>query len=248
MRNRRRRIGLLGISLAVLCAPWAHAAVPGLVSYQGKLNDSLGNPVSGTVSVTFRLYSVDTGGTALWSETQALGVSNGIFSVNLGSVSPLSEDLFEGGTLFLGIQVGADSEMTPRQQLGSASFAMNSPAGQNPLPIGTIVAWAKNLSGVPALPPGWAECNGQVLSDPDSPLNGISLPNLNAAGSVLRGSTASGGSGPSHSHTYSTSTETVLSGTRVAYNTGNFGSHVHSGTTDLGGVAYEVVFIVKTRN
>lgn len=51
--------------------------------------------------------------------------------------------------------------------------------GYGIVPIGFIGFWHKNLTGVPDLPDGWVECNGQVLSDPDSPLNGQTIPNLN---------------------------------------------------------------------
>src|SRR5205809_990266 len=63
-------------------------------------------------------------------------------------------------------------------------------------PIGSVKAWLKNLPGVPALPVQWAECNGQVLSDAGSPLNGQTLPGLNN-GLFLRGSGASGATGGS---------------------------------------------------
>jgi len=56
----------------------------------------------------------------------------------------------------------------------------------------------KNLPGVPALSANWAECNGQVLSDVQSPLNGQTLPDLNGAGGpqrFLRGARVSGGTG-----------------------------------------------------
>lgn len=60
------------------------------------------------------------------------------------------------------------------------------------IPIGGIMWWYKNLTGVPALPSGWVECNGQVLSDPDSLLNGRTMPNINGAGYFLRGSATAG--------------------------------------------------------
>ena len=53
------------------------------------------------------------------------------------------------------------------------------------------------LTGVPALIGTWAECNGQVLSDAGSPLNGVTLPDLNGAQRFLRGASASGGMGGS---------------------------------------------------
>ncbi|MCR9143894.1 MAG: DUF2341 domain-containing protein [bacterium] len=67
------------------------------------------------------------------------------------------------------------------------------------LPLGTIIAWHKNMSGTPALPDGWVECNGQILNDPFSAYNGQTMPDLNnpkeswnAKGSFLRGDTTSG--------------------------------------------------------
>jgi hypothetical protein len=44
--------------------------VPPLVNFSGTLNDTKGKPISGTVAVTFSLYSEQTGGSALWMETQ----------------------------------------------------------------------------------------------------------------------------------------------------------------------------------
>ncbi|MBI5217965.1 MAG: tail fiber protein [Bacteroidia bacterium] len=66
-------------------------------------------------------------------------------------------------------------------------------------PIGSIVAWAKSLSGVPTtLPTGWLECNGQVVTDSQSPLYNVTIPDLNGTGGThrfLRGSTTSGTTG-----------------------------------------------------
>ena len=60
------------------------------------------------------------------------------------------------------------------------------------VPIGSIVAWHKGLTGVPDLPDGWVECNGDTLNDSDSPLNGQTIPDLNGEGRFLRGSSTSG--------------------------------------------------------
>lgn len=68
------------------------------------------------------------------------------------------------------------------------------------LPLGTIIAWHRDLDGnIPPLPDGWAECDGSTVNDPDSPLFGKDLPNLNdplqswnSQGSFLRGGATSG--------------------------------------------------------
>jgi hypothetical protein len=65
-------------------------------------------------------------------------------------------------------------------------------------PVGCLKAWLKNFPGVPALSVSWAECNGQVLNDAQSPLNGQTLPDLNGATGpqrFLRGASVSGGMG-----------------------------------------------------
>jgi len=64
-------------------------------------------------------------------------------------------------------------------------------------PIGAILAWAKSLSGVPNLAEGWVECDGSVLVDALSPLNGQTIPDLNGDNRFLRGNSTSGGTGGS---------------------------------------------------
>ena len=70
------------------------------------------------------------------------------------------------------------------------------------VPIGSVVAWFKSLTTTPPLLPNYVECNGQVLADGDSPLNGETIPNLNA-NRFLRGQATSGGTGGSETHRHS---------------------------------------------
>lgn len=70
-------------------------------------------------------------------------------------------------------------------------------------PIGTVVAWMKNLPGISStLPSNWVECNGQTLDYPESPLDGIAIPNLNVSGVFLKGSSVSGNSQGNSSHNH----------------------------------------------
>lgn len=50
------------------------------------------------------------------------------------------------------------------------------------VPIGGVLFWYKATIGVGSLlPDGYVECNGQVLSDPESPLTGNTIPDINGS-------------------------------------------------------------------
>ncbi|SKA16078.1 Chaperone of endosialidase [Trichlorobacter thiogenes] len=116
------RMVLPTLFAALIFSTFASATVPATLSYQGYLKNGDGTPVSTPVSITFRLYSVASGGSALWTETQpSVTPSNGIYQVILGSVTPLT--LAFDSQYYLGVTVGADPEMTPRQPLTSVPYA-----------------------------------------------------------------------------------------------------------------------------
>ena len=102
------------------------AASPPVLNYQGRLVDpATGNPKNGTFPMVFRLYAVDAGGTALWTESRNVVVANGLFTVPLGDVTPLNLTHFDGNDRWLGVQVGADPEATPRMRLAYAPYALH---------------------------------------------------------------------------------------------------------------------------
>ena len=103
------------------------AQVPQLLNYQGVLIDpGSGERLSGTYTMTFSIYAEETGGIALWTETQNVIAQNGLFNVLLGSVTDIPFDLFDGSARYLGVKVGDDAEMTPRKQLVSVVYAFKS--------------------------------------------------------------------------------------------------------------------------
>ncbi len=129
-----KRIKLLGSILsaliftififgAITALAEPNAQAPTIISYQGFLTGSDGNPMDGTVNLQFELYTAETGGSALWSETQNnVSVSNGYFSVMLGSVTPISASDFNGSERWL--QVTVDGTAMPRQQFASVPYAL----------------------------------------------------------------------------------------------------------------------------
>ncbi len=102
----------------------AETAVPQLINFQGILKDGSGNPVAnGSYSVIFTIYDAPVGGNVQWAETSSVTTSGGLFTILLGSTNPVPDSAFEDASGYLGIKVGADPEMTPRQQLVSLSYA-----------------------------------------------------------------------------------------------------------------------------
>ncbi|MBM3134711.1 MAG: hypothetical protein FJZ89_05360, partial [Chloroflexi bacterium] len=96
------------------------AAVGAVVPIQGRLTDASGSPINGSRSITFRLYDVSVGGTALCTDTDTVSVVNGLFNANMDYCT--DEDI-DGRQLYLGIQVSGDSEMTPRQAIYAVPYA-----------------------------------------------------------------------------------------------------------------------------
>jgi len=111
----------------------AQAQIPNTLNYQGVLTGSDGKPIAdGLYQLTFKLYDQATGGTAMWSETQAAQVSKGVFSVLLGKTTSLANIPFDK-PYWLGITVGNGSEMTPRVELGASAYSLRTrSAGDSP--------------------------------------------------------------------------------------------------------------------
>jgi hypothetical protein len=104
----------------------AFAGVPQIVSYQGRLTDNLNNPVSDNVySFKFSIYDRITDGNQLWTTLGFVPIQtqNGLFSHLMGSTNPLPDSLAKYDSLWLGITVGLDPEMTPRTSLVSTLFS-----------------------------------------------------------------------------------------------------------------------------
>ncbi len=114
-------------------------APPRILSFQGKLTDSANSPIKSTTNVLFSIYNdVSVSGTALlWQESDTVKPDlNGDFSITLGKNHPISDDLFrQNPSLFLGITIGNDPELTPRQQLSTVSLTNSSNTLQGLEPI-----------------------------------------------------------------------------------------------------------------
>ncbi len=173
MKMLKQAVFIISIfAITILLLPsLSFAGIPKTINYQGKLTGPSGSPVSdGTYSVTFRIYDQGAGGSPLWYETQYITTQKGIFSTQIGATKDL--DLAFDKPYYLGIQVSADSEMTPRQSLSSSAYAFEAAHAAvattltdetQLIPSGVILMWSGSIS---TIPDGWVLCNG-INGTPD---------------------------------------------------------------------------------
>jgi hypothetical protein len=141
MKDKKREkllIGVIGLFLLLTVMPGAAYAVvvPQMINYQGFLTDDTGAPVDGTRDMIFRISVLSSGGGIRWQENhlaasgRAVTVSKGIFSVILGSYTPLTYGHLNNDESWLGVQVyNPDTalweQLLPRQQLTSVAYSIH---------------------------------------------------------------------------------------------------------------------------
>lgn len=115
--------------------PALYPTLPQEMNYQGVLRDENGNPIDGPHDLTFTIYvwgfcPMPPGWTwtAVYSETQTVQVTNGLFNVVIGSQNPLDPGDFRGIHLFysdleLGVKVDGGDELSPRVDLLPVPYA-----------------------------------------------------------------------------------------------------------------------------
>lgn len=116
---------LLAVTALFLVLPaFVSGQIPRTIAYQGVLTDSSGNPKpDGTYSMTFRLYDVEIGGVALWTEVKTVNVKGGLFSTYLGDQVLIGPTIRFDKPYWLGIQVETGSELVPRSALSSVGYS-----------------------------------------------------------------------------------------------------------------------------
>lgn len=98
------------------------AAITPLIGYQGRLVIN-GILADGAYSMTFKLFTTETGGTAEWEETKIVNISDGLFQTALGDTAPLDASHSTlANNLWLEITVGGTT--LPRQRLLGAPYAL----------------------------------------------------------------------------------------------------------------------------
>ena len=92
------------------------------ISYQGRLTDAGGTPLSGNYNLVFQLWDDASGGSQVGGDIvrNNVPVSNGLFTVDLD----VPHDAFNGQALWLRIQVNGQW-LTPRQELLPVPYALS---------------------------------------------------------------------------------------------------------------------------
>jgi hypothetical protein len=115
-----------------------------VLSFQGRLTDTVQNPITVPTNMVFRLYDALTGGNLLWNSGSCSITpdQDGIFSSGLGSDcgSEINSDVFsENVAVYLEVQVGSET-LTPRQPIRTVAYAINTETLQGFPPADPAVA------------------------------------------------------------------------------------------------------------
>jgi hypothetical protein len=171
---------MLIMGMSVFVSPVVAEPNP-TINYQGKLTDSSGLAVAdGTYNMRFWLLTSDSIATtsAEWTESltgsDKVQVTNGLFSVMLGSTTPLTGVDFNQ-TLYLGVEIGGsgaaswDGEMSPRKILGTV------PAAFEAFQLGGVASSSFLRSDVADTADGLITFVGGLLSSASSTISGLTF-------------------------------------------------------------------------
>jgi len=112
------------VVLMTLTPAAVRSEIPQVISYQGKVTDASGNPVTdGNYVMRFLIYDAETVGTELWnSGARVIAVQGGVFSVVLGSSPQPVIGLAFDEDYWLEVRIAGDIQ-SPRVRMGSVGYA-----------------------------------------------------------------------------------------------------------------------------
>jgi hypothetical protein len=112
------------VTVVAIIVGVASGEVPRKINYQARLASvSTGEPLAGTVNLTFRVYDVPSDGSVLWAESQTLSAdSAGVVSAILGSITPM--DISFDDAAWLEVEVEGEI-LLPRREIVSVPYAFH---------------------------------------------------------------------------------------------------------------------------
>ena len=183
-------VALVLLTTVDLAEAQAQGAPPYL-THHGRLFGVDNEPVIDVTTLTFRLYdAADDTGAVLWSETLDVSLSNGYYSVVLGHLSTISDTIFDGRTLYLGISVGDETaieELSPRLEITSVPYAMRAGIAENA--VGALTPDSISLGGGSTTLNSDGSVNiGAATIDTDGTIS-LGAAIINTDGSIVIGNT-----------------------------------------------------------
>ncbi len=116
--------------LSLLCiTSKLFAQAPTQIKYQGIARDALGIVIAnGTIIVQFDMHTITPTGIIVWTESHTGVTTNqfGLFSINMGSINPITPSLFGAGSEYMEVSVDFGSGLTSMgtSQLLSVPYAL----------------------------------------------------------------------------------------------------------------------------
>lgn len=117
------------------------------LSFQGRLENSSGTPITSATDMVFKLFTASSGGTELYS-TGTCSIdpdTDGVFSTQIGSTcgSAITSSVFtENADVWLEVTIGAET-LSPRQQIATVAYALNAETLQG-FPLSSTVSAVRN--------------------------------------------------------------------------------------------------------
>ncbi len=163
--------------------------VPGSISFNARLTDTAGAPVTGSHAMAFGLYTSASGGAAVWTEnvSAASFSTEGVAFVELGAVTSLTTSALDGSKLYLEVSVDGTT-MSPRLAIVSVPYAIRASLAASALSVGSLTEAAiqRRVTGT---------CNaGQAVRSIDA-AGGVQCENLASGGGDITSVTTAAGSG-----------------------------------------------------
>ena len=124
------------ILLLTFMAPTNSFSVPAMLSHQGHIVQSDGEPMVGVIELVFTLYNSND--TEVWTETIPLAFDNGDYSVILGEENSISDSILSNEELYLGVAVQGQPEFSPRHRVVSVPYALRAEVADSV--VGTVDA------------------------------------------------------------------------------------------------------------
>ena len=123
-------------------------AVPVQLSQQGRLLEANGAAVTGSHTLTFRLFDSQFGGNLMWEDSQSVGFTEGYYATLLGNnlSNPLDDSVLASSALYLEVSVDGGSPVGVRQPVVSAPYSRLSETATN-LSGGDVDANAVSVGG-----------------------------------------------------------------------------------------------------